>query len=199
MNADRCDLSQINAGELCVKRHEAYKRAMRRVLVIGSGGSGKSTVAARLGELLNLEVHHLDKFFWSPGWLKPEPDEWIKTVTDLIEQDSWVIDGNYSGTLELRLRRSDTIVFLDLPRVLCIWRIVKRYFLYRKRSRPDVAEDCDETLNLEFVSWVWNYPRRSRPKIIKLLQAHAGDKQIFRLRSRNEVQKFLSQLKGHTG
>ena len=191
----RCDLSQINADELCVKRHEAYKRLMRRVLVIGSGGSGKSTVAVDLGELLNLEVKHLDKFYWSAGWVEPAPDEWLKTVTDLIERDSWIIDGNYSGTLALRLRRSDTIVFLDLPRVLCLWRIVKRYFLYREGNRPDIAEGCHENINLEFVSWVWNYHRRSRPKVIKLLQEHAGEKEVFWLRSRAEVKKFLSQLK----
>ncbi|HKG48138.1 MAG TPA: DNA topology modulation protein [Pyrinomonadaceae bacterium] len=168
---------------------------VQRVLVIGSGGSGKSTVAARLGELLNLEVNHLDKFYWSPGWVKPEPDEWLKTVTELTNKESWIIDGNYSGTLELRLRKCDTIVFLDLPRVLCLWRIVKRYFLYRGGSRPDMAEGCRENLNFEFVNWVWNYHRRSRPKVIRLLREHAGEKQIYWLRSGNEVNKFLSQLK----
>jgi adenylate kinase family enzyme len=82
-----------------------------------------------------------------------------------------------------------------MPRVLCLWRIMKRYFVYRKGTRPDMAEGCDESLNLEFVSWVWNYPRRSRPEVIKLLQEQAGDKQIFRLRSRNEVKKFLADHK----
>jgi adenylate kinase family enzyme len=168
---------------------------MRRVLVIGSGGAGKSTVAAQLGELLELEVNHLDKFYWRPGWVKPEPDEWTRQVTELIDRDSWIIDGNYSGTLELRLRRCDTIVFLDLPRVLCLWRIVKRFFLYRNANRPDVGEGCPEKLDFEFVSWVmWDYPRRSRPKIIKLLREHAGEKEIHWLRSRNDVTRFLSQF-----
>jgi adenylate kinase family enzyme len=166
---------------------------MQRVLVIGSGGSGKSTVAAQLGELLHLEVHHLDKYFWGPGWVRPEPDEWLKTVTDLIERDSWILDGNYSGTLELRLRRADTIVFMDLPRVLCMWRIMKRILLYRDGTRPDMAEGCRERLDFEFVGWVWNYRRRSRPKVIKLLQEHAAGKEIFWLRSRNDVKKFLAQ------
>jgi len=167
---------------------------MRRVLVIGSGGSGKSTVSAKLGELLNLEVNHLDKLYWRAGWVEPEADEWIKTITNLIDRDSWIIDGNYSGTLELRLQRCDTVVFLDLSRVLCMWRIVKRFFVYRGGTRPDVAEDCPESLNFEFVSWVWNYPRRSRPKVIKRLQEHAEGKQIFWLRTRSDVQRFLSQI-----
>ena len=171
---------------------------MKRVLVIGSGGSGKSTLASQLGELLNLEVKHLDKFYWSAGWVEAAPDEWIKTVTELINRESWIIDGNYSGTLELRLQKCDTIVFMDMPRVLCLWRIVKRFLLYRDGTRPDMAEGCRESLNLEFVSWVWNYPRRSRPKIVKRLQEHAAEKQIFWLRSRNDVKKFLSQLKSET-
>jgi len=167
---------------------------MRRVLVIGSGGSGKSTVSAKLGELLNLEVNHLDKLYWRAGWVEPETDEWIKTITNLIDRDSWIIDGNYSGTLKLRLQRCDTVVFLDLSRVLCMWRIVKRFFVYRGGTRPDVAEDCPESLNFEFVSWVWNYPRRSRPKVIKRLQEHAEGRQIFWLRTRSDVQRFLSQI-----
>jgi adenylate kinase family enzyme len=168
---------------------------MRRVLVIGSGGSGKSTVAARLGELLELEVNHLDRFYWRPGWVEPARDEWLKTVTALADRDSWIMDGNYSGTLELRLQKADTIVFLDLPRVLCLWRIMKRFLLYRNGTRPDMAEGCRESLNLEFVEWVWNYPRRSRPKVVKLLQQHADGKQIFWLHSRSDVKQFLSQFK----
>jgi adenylate kinase family enzyme len=171
---------------------------MRRVLVIGSGGSGKSTVATQLGELLELEVSHLDKFYWRAGWVEPSFDEWIKTVTELTDRDSWIIDGNYSRTLELRLRKCDTIVFLDLPRVLCLWRILKRYVLYRNGTRPDMAEGCRENLNFEFISWVWNYPRRSRPKVIKLLREHEGEKQIFWLRSRDEVKQFLSRLRSQT-
>jgi adenylate kinase family enzyme len=89
-------------------------------------------------------------------------------------------------------------VFLDLPRELCLWRIVKRFLIYRNGNRPDVAEGCPEKLDFEFVSWVWNYPRRSRPKIVRLLQEHAAGKQIFWLRSRNEVNRFLSQLKSQT-
>jgi adenylate kinase family enzyme len=171
---------------------------MRRVLVIGSGGSGKSTVSAKLGELLNVEVSHLDKLYWRAGWVEPETDEWIKTITNLIETDSWIIDGNYSGTLELRLQRCDTVVFLDLSRALCLWRILKRFFVYRGGTRPDVAEGCPESLNFEFVSWVWNYPRRSRPKVIKRLQEHAQGKQIFWLRTRSDVQRFLSQIESLT-
>lgn len=168
---------------------------MRRILVIGSGGSGKSTLATKLGQLLDLEVSHLDKFYWRPGWQKPTPEEWLQTVTDLINRDSWIIDGNYSGTLGLRIQKCDTIVFLDMPRLLCLWRIVKRNFRYRRGGRPDIAEGCLEKLNWEFVSWVWNYSRRSRPKVMKLIRAHSEEKRVVWLRSNADVQKFLSEAR----
>lgn len=165
---------------------------MKRILVIGSGGAGKSTFATRLGQLLDLEVSHLDKFYWRPGWQKPTPEEWLQTVTELINRYSWIIDGNYSGTVELRIQRCDTIVFLDMPRLLCLWRIVKRQRRYRRGGRPDIAEGCLEKLDYEFVSWVWNYSRRSRPRIIELIRKNAAGKRVVWLRSNAEVEKFLS-------
>jgi adenylate kinase family enzyme len=168
---------------------------MKRILVIGSGGAGKSTVATRLGQLLDLEVNHLDKFYWRPGWVETSPEEWTQIVTDLINRDSWIVDGNYGGTLELRMQRCDTIVFLDMPRLLCVWRIVKRNFRYRRGVRPDMAEGCREKLDPEFVSWVWNYSRRTRPKVVKLIREQANGKRAVWLRSNAEVNKFLGELR----
>lgn len=89
---------------------------MKRVLVIGSGGSGESTLARRLGELLHLEVKHLDQLYWRSGWHEPPKNEWLETVKELTSADSWIMDRNFGGTLEVRIQRCDTIVFLDLPR-----------------------------------------------------------------------------------
>lgn len=165
---------------------------MKRILVIGSGGAGKSTVATKLGQLLNLEVIHLDKFFWKSGWVEPPRDEWLQTVTQLVNCESWIIDGNYSGTLEVRIQRCDTIVFLDVSRFLCVWRIVKRKLQYRRGGRPDMAEGCSEKLDPGFVSWVWNYPRRSRPQVVELIRAHSEGKRVVWLCSNADVERFLS-------
>ncbi|HEX6284540.1 MAG TPA: DNA topology modulation protein [Pyrinomonadaceae bacterium] len=164
---------------------------MKRVLVIGSGGSGKSTFARRLGELLDIEVKHLDKFYWRAGWQEPSKEEWLKTVNALVREESWIMDGNFSGTLEVRIQHCDTIVFLDLPRLLCLGRIARRRLLNHKRSRPDMAEGCPEKLDWSFIQWVWTYPYRSRPKVVRLLHENSGIKQIVWLRSTAEVRRFL--------
>jgi adenylate kinase family enzyme len=167
---------------------------MKRVLVIGPGGSGKSTFARRLGQILGIEVKHLDKFYWRAGWTKPSNEEWLKTVDELTSVDSWIIDGNFGGTLAQRVARCDTIIFLDMPRLLCLWRVTKRRMLYRSRSRPDMSEGCNEKLDLEFIDWVWNYSNRSRPRVVKLLNENSETKKVVWLRSRADAEKFLANL-----
>ncbi|HKY26918.1 MAG TPA: DNA topology modulation protein [Pyrinomonadaceae bacterium] len=165
---------------------------MRKVLVIGPGGAGKSTLATQLGELLNIEVLHLDKFYWHPGWIETPKSEWLETVEELVRRDSWVMDGNYSGTLDVRYQACDTVIFLDISRTICLWRVIKRAIMYRRNSRPDMAEGCPERLTLEFILWIWNYPRRTRPKIVRMLESHS-DKKIVWLRSQSDVERFLAE------
>ncbi len=97
---------------------------MRKILVIGSGGAGKSTLSRQLGELLDIEVLHLDKFYWQAGWIEMPQPEWLKTVEELLGRDAWIMDGNYSGTLDIRIAACDTVIFLDMPRTLCLWRML---------------------------------------------------------------------------
>jgi adenylate kinase family enzyme len=166
---------------------------MRKVLVIGSGGAGKSTFARRLREQLNLELIHLDMLYWRPGWVETPKPEWQQTVAELIKRDEWIMDGNYSGTLDVRFTACDTVIFLDLPRRVCLWRILKRFVLYRNQRRPDMAAGCHEQLSLEFILWVWRYGQRSRPKVLALLAEHAHGKRVIRLRSTAEVERFLNR------
>ena len=167
---------------------------MKRVLVIGPGGSGKSTFAKRLGQILGIDVKHLDSFYWRAGWTKPAEEDWINQVNELTSGESWILDGNFGGTLALRVERCDTIIFLDMPRILCLWRVTKRRLTYRNRSRPDMADGCKEKIDLEFVDWVWNYSSRSRPRVLKLLQENKARKKIVWLRSNAEVERFLRSV-----
>ena len=169
---------------------------MKKIAIIGSSGAGKSQLSRTMGELLGLEVIHLDKEFWQPGWNEMPKDQWRSRVEELVMRDSWIIDGNFGGTMDIRIAAADTVVFLDLPRTLCVWRTVKRLITYRKGTRPDMAEGCDEKFDLKFLKWVWDFPNRTRPKILRLLAEAKGEKTIFRLRSRSEVAEFLDRMRG---
>jgi adenylate kinase family enzyme len=169
---------------------------VQRVLVIGSGGAGKSTVASHLAATLGLPLIHLDALYWRPGWQETPKDEWKAQVDALLAAPSWVMDGNYSGTLDARLARCDTVIFIDLPRVVCLWRIVKRQLRFRGRSRPDMAPGCPERITWEFVTWVWTYPARRRRKILRKLAELDGGRKAIVLTSRRDVERFLAQTGG---
>ena len=168
---------------------------MKKILVIGSGGAGKSTFAKRLSEILHLEVIHLDSLYWHTGWVETPKPEWKNRVAELLAQDSWIMDGNYSGTLELRFAACDTVIFLDIAPLICLWRIGKRLLQYRNRNRPDMAEGCHERLDLKFISWIWGYRKRTRPKVVRLLKENAQSKTIIWLRSQKDVERFLTSAK----
>jgi adenylate kinase family enzyme len=170
---------------------------MQRILVIGSGGSGKSTFSVRLGRLLRIPVIHLDTLYWSPGWVEPDKTDWARTVRQVIEQDSWILDGNYSGTLAERIEACDTVIFLDIVRLVCVWRVLKRAISHRGRTRPDMSAGCPERLNLAFLLWIWNYPIRSRRKVLELLNGARATKNLVHLRTRKDVELFIEAQRVH--
>ncbi|MBI4312103.1 MAG: DNA topology modulation protein [Chloroflexi bacterium] len=165
---------------------------MQRVAVVGSAGAGKSTLARQLGDVLGLPVIHLDTVHWQPGWVEPSREEWRATVERIVQGERWVIDGNYGGTMGLRFAAADAIVFLDLPRRLCLWRVVKRRLQFRGKQRPDMAPGCPEKLDLGFLRWIWAYPTASRPEVLRLMEEASHGRRIYRLRSRKEVARFLA-------
>ena len=165
---------------------------MRRVLVIGSGGSGKSTVSTRLGRMLGLPVVHLDQLYWKAGWIETEKTVWAETVRETIAREAWILDGNYSGTLAERVEACDTVVFLDVPRFVCLWRVLCRTVRHHGRTRPDMPDGCPERFNIPFFVWIWNYPVRTRRKVLSLLSTYRDSKNVIHLRTRRDVESFLS-------
>ena len=168
---------------------------MKRVLIIGSAGAGKSTLARTLGSLLHLPVIHLDAIYWQPGWVETGKEEWQRTVAGLAQQETWIMDGNYSGTLATRIAAADAVIFLDFPRWLCLWRILRRRMHYAGRTRPDMGPGCSERVTWEFLRWAWNYPARSRPGVRRLLQEHGARKIIRVLSSPARVRRFTEEIR----
>ena len=166
---------------------------MRKVLIIGSAGSGKTVLATKLGALVGLPVIHLDALHWQPGWIEMPKDAWTQVIAEAVQRECWIMDGNYGGTLDVRLRACDTVIFLAFPRLLCLYRVFKRAVTYRGRTRPDLNPGCLEQLpDWEFLSWIWSYPTQRTPKIMQALQACEGEKEVFILKSPSAVRKFLT-------
>mgnify|MGYP003406687918 FL=1 len=167
---------------------------MKRIVVIGSGGAGKSTFSRRLGEATGIEVIHLDTVFWRPGWERTPRDEWELIVSEMVRRDSWIMDGNFGGTREIRIRACDTVILLDVPRHVCLYRVIKRAIRFRGKSRPDMAEGCSEKVDFEFLSWVWNYPRKGRRRVFEEMKAFPR-KNFIVLKSTREAEEFLRKGK----
>ena len=164
---------------------------MKRICIIGSGGAGKSTLARQLGESLCIEVIHLDKLHWKPGWVETPKIEWERIQREIVKHPSWIIDGNYSGSMDIRLDAADTIIFLDTPRLVCLRNALLRWIKYRGRTRPDMNEGCRERIDWSFLKWIWTYPIRRRPWVIEKLNEYAEGREIIRLRKKSEVRSFI--------
>jgi adenylate kinase family enzyme len=165
------------------------------VLVIGSGGAGKSTVARRIAASTGLPLVHLDRLYWHPGWVSTPAAEWEQVVRDVVAGDRWVIDGNYGGTIALRLAAAGTVVYLDVPRIRCLMRVLKRAALHRGRSRDDMSPGCPERLTREFLWWIWRYPATRRAGVLALLaDFERGGGRVVVLRNDAEVDGFVSEF-----
>lgn len=165
---------------------------MKKIMVIGAGGAGKSTLARRIGEILGLEVIHLDALFWKPGWVDTPRSEWEAIQRKLVAGERWIIDGNYGGSMDIRLGAADTVVFMDMSRWRCAWQVIKRRFQYRGKTRPDLSSGCPERISLAFLGWIWTYPERRRPGIVEKLARFSGE--VVILRSPREARAFLDEL-----
>jgi len=166
---------------------------MRRVLIVGNSGGGKSTLARALGAKLGLPVIHLDVLFWKPGWVESDDDEFRARVAEALQAPAWIADGNFGGTWDLRMPMAGTIVWIDQPRLLCLWRAIRRVFVYRDGTRPDMAEGCRETIDLKFYGFIWTYDRKVRPSLEAALAEHGAHARVVRLRSDREIAAFLAQ------
>jgi len=165
---------------------------VQRVLIIGSGGAGKSYLATRLAGVTGLPLIHLDHLYWRPGWIATPDAGWVDTISRLVRRDRWIMDGNYGGTMAQRLAACDTVVFLDMPRGTCLIRLLRRRIRFAGRGRPSGPPGCPERITLGFLWWVWTYRSRRRPGILQRLRLLPAGIGVHVLRSAADVERFVA-------
>ena len=165
---------------------------VKRVAVVGSGGAGKTTFANELSRRTGLPVVHLDHLYWKPGWVETSKDEWRVVQDKRLNAEEWIVDGNYSGTFDIRFRRADTIIVLAASRSRCISRVLRRTLVNHGRSVQ--AEGCPERIDWKFLKWVWRYPKNSRPLLDVAIREHGGASRLIELRTPREVAKFYESF-----
>lgn len=167
-----------------------------KIAVIGYAGAGKSTLARTLGKHYQIPILHLDCVQFTPGWEERDRAEAHRMVHDFMENQAWVIDGTYSKfEYERRLKEADQIIFLNFSRLCCLFRACKRYFSFRGGNRPDMADGCNEKMDLEFVWWLlWKgRTRQRREKFHRTVNTYP-EKTIV-LKNQKELDRFLRELK----
>jgi adenylate kinase family enzyme len=170
---------------------------MRRVLVMGCSGSGKSTFGRKLADQLDLPFISIDRIYWHPGWHEPVISEFTTKMTLEAEKPTWVIDGSYltHGAGALRRERADTLIWFDLPRWICMVGVIRRSAMSYGAVRPEMAPGCPEKFDLAFWRYVWTYRDEQRPKQIAYLAGLRTDQRLVTFTRRTQAREFLAEMK----
>jgi adenylate kinase family enzyme len=169
---------------------------MKRVLITGSGGAGKSTLAKALSVKINVPVIHLDYYYHQTDKdYVNNKEAWIEKVYSLLDGDSWIIEGNYSSSYEKRFALADTFIFLDVSTAQSLWSIIKRRYVYRKTKRPEMPDDWQDKLNWEFVRYVLRFKKDSRQKLVNEIEKYTHQNLAVHIfKSRRQANKWLVKL-----
>ena len=159
---------------------------MKKVIVIGCPGSGKSTVSRALHNKTGIPLYHLDMMYWNADKTTVEKSVFFERLSSVLEKDEWIIDGNYGSTMELRMAACDTVIFLDYPLDICLDGIKER----RGKPRSDMPWIETEE-DAEFIEFIKNYNEQQKPKVLELFKKYSG-KNIIILESREQADAFLN-------
>jgi adenylate kinase family enzyme len=144
-----------------------------------------------------LPAIHLDRHFWHEGWAEPAREVWLERLESLMKAPRWIMDGNHTDTLPLRLAAADTVIFLDFPTSVCLLRVIRRAVRWFGRDRgDDMAIGCPERIDWAFMTYVWRFARDHRPHVLALLERFPG--RVLALRDHRQVAAFVGSVAGET-
>lgn len=166
---------------------------MKRIIVIGCPGSGKTTLSKILADKLELPLIHLDKIQWRGNWECIRGEEFDNILAEEIKKPHWIIDGNYSRTIPMRLEQCDTVIYLDYPTYICLFSALKRVITNFGKVRDDMGGNCRERFDPTFFWFILNFNRKNREKYHRLLN-NTEDKTVIILKRRKQADEFLNNI-----
>jgi len=163
-----------------------------RIMVIGCSGGGKSTLSQKIARRFGLVYISIDRdILWLPGWAQRGKDEQLERIRAMIAEDRWIMDGTNTSTFDIRVPRTDVIIWVRMPRFVNVWGILSRWGKHLGRTRPEMAPGCPERVSWEFFRFVWTWEKVYGPRVVAALEQHAGDRPVLVLKSRREMRDLL--------
>jgi adenylate kinase family enzyme len=167
---------------------------MKKVVILGSPGSGKSTFATKLHAKTGIPIVHLDFYYHQRAYnYYNDREAWVAKVQELMQPAAWLMDGNYKSTIPMRCDAADTIILFRLPSWLCLLRALKRRVVYHNKKRADMPSEWKEKADWQFLKYVWTFNTQQMPLITETL-AQNSSKEIHIFRTSKEADRFLEQL-----
>ena len=160
---------------------------MKKIIVIGCPGSGKSTFSRALHEITRIPLYHLDRMYWNADKTTVDKSIFLERLSEVLEKDTWIIDGNYGSTMEQRLAACDTVIFLDYPSEVCLQGVRERL----GKSRNDMPWIETEE-DAEFIEYIKSFCEEQRPTVLALLEKYP-DRNAIIFTSRQQADDFISQ------
>ena len=165
----------------------------RRIILVGSGGSGKSWMAKQIAQITGYRLFYLDKEFWQPGWVMPSREERVLRQQAMVAGDCWIIDGDYNSSMAVRFAAADLVIFLDINRIVCLVSVLRR----SGKKRDDMPDGVEEPAVFskdarDFYKWIWSYRRTGR-RTVMALHEQFPNTAFLRVRSRRQMRQLLAQ------